>query len=198
MGGRRIMDKNKCAYVYDRATLQNAARALNGVKSAARVLYAMKANPHPEILRLFHAQGLDFDCVSRGEIEHLVRAVPEIDRSRILYTPNFISRDEYIWGFEQGVQVTLDSVFAIDNWPKVFAGQDIFVRIDGGVGRGHHRHVRTGGEHSKFGVPVADLDQFAETARAAGARVVGLHSHSGSGILEVDNWEQTATLLAEL
>ena len=195
---QRVMDGRDCAYVYDRATLLQAARAVKGVRSASRVLYAMKANPHPEILRLFHAQGLDFDCVSRGEIEHLVQAVPQIDRSRILYTPNFVGRDEYRWAFEQGVQVTLDSLFPIDNWPKVFAGQDIFVRIDGGVGRGHHRHVRTGGEHSKFGVPVADLDQFAETARAAGARVVGLHSHSGSGILEVDNWEQTATLLAEL
>ncbi len=46
---------------------------MKGVKSAARVLYAMKANPHPEVLQLFHAQGLDFDCVSRGEIEHLLR-----------------------------------------------------------------------------------------------------------------------------
>jgi bifunctional diaminopimelate decarboxylase / aspartate kinase len=195
---QRVMDGRDCAYVYDRATLQKAARAVKGVKSAARVLYAMKANPHPEVLQLFHAQGLDFDCVSRGEIEHLLAAVPQIDRSRILYTPNFIGRDEYLWAFEQGVQVTLDSLFAIANWPEVFAGKGIFVRIDGGVGRGHHRHVRTGGESSKFGVPIAELDALAEAVRAAGARVVGLHSHSGSGILEVSNWQDTAELLTEL
>ncbi|HEV2700216.1 MAG TPA: bifunctional aspartate kinase/diaminopimelate decarboxylase [Steroidobacteraceae bacterium] len=195
---QRLMDGRDCAYVYDRATLRSAAQALKGVKSAARVLYAMKANPHPELLRLFHAQGLDFDCVSRGEVEHLINTVPDIDRSRILYTPNFIGRDEYIWAFAQGVQMTLDSQFAIENWPKVFAGKDIFVRVDGGVGRGHHRHVRTGGEHSKFGVPVSEIDQLAEAVRAAGARVIGLHSHSGSGILDVTNWEQTAELLTEL
>ncbi|MGC1460359.1 MAG: bifunctional aspartate kinase/diaminopimelate decarboxylase [Steroidobacteraceae bacterium] len=195
---QRVMDGRDCAFVYDRATLLNAARAVKGVKSAARVLYAMKANPHPELLQLFHAQGLDFDCVSRGEVEHLVKAVPQIDRGRILYTPNFIGRDEYIWAFAQGVQMTLDSQFAIENWPRVFAGKDIFVRIDGGVGRGHHRHVRTGGEHSKFGVPLAEIDQLAESVRAAGARVIGLHSHSGSGILDVANWEQTGELLAEL
>jgi diaminopimelate decarboxylase/aspartate kinase len=195
---QRVMDGRDCAYVYDRASLLQAARALKGVQSAERVLYAMKANPHPQILQLFHAQGLDFDCVSRGEIEHLVQAVPQIDRSRILYTPNFIGREEYTWAFEQGVQVTLDSPFPIDHWPKVFADQDIFVRIDGGVGRGHHRHVRTGGEHSKFGVPVTDLEQLAESIAAAGARVVGLHCHSGSGILDVSNWEQTADLLAQL
>jgi diaminopimelate decarboxylase/aspartate kinase len=58
--------------------------------------------------------------------------------------------------------------------------------------------VRTAGEHSKFGVPVAEIDSLAESVRAAGARVVGLHSHSGSGILDVSNWEQTADLLSEL
>jgi diaminopimelate decarboxylase/aspartate kinase len=195
---QRVMDGRDCAYVYDRVTLRNAARALKSVKSASRVLYAMKANPHPEVLQLFHAQGLDFDCVSRGEIEHLIAAVPQIDRSRILYTPNFIGRDEYLWAFDQSVQVTLDSLFAIENWPKVFAGKDLFVRIDGGVGRGHHRHVRTGGQHSKFGVPIAEIDALAEAVQAAGARIVGLHSHSGSGILEVNNWEQTAALLVEL
>jgi len=184
--------------VYDLGTLLNAARALKGVRSAARVLYAMKANPHPQILQLFHSQGLDFDCVSRGEIEHLLKSVPQLDPGRILYTPNFIGRDEYAWAFGQGVQVTLDSLYAIENWPKLFADQDVFVRIDGGVGRGHHRHVRTGGEHSKFGVPVAELDELAERVRAAGARVTGLHSHSGSGILDVGNWEQTAELLTEL
>jgi bifunctional diaminopimelate decarboxylase / aspartate kinase len=195
---QRVMDGRDCAYVYDRATLLNAARAVKGVKSAARVLYAMKANPHPELLQLFHSQGLDFDCVSRGEVEHLIQSVPQIDRGRILFTPNFIGRDEYIWAFEQGVQMTLDSHFAIETWPKVFAGRDIFVRVDGGVGRGHHRHVRTGGEHSKFGVPVGEIEQLAQSVQAAGARVVGLHSHSGSGILDIANWEETADLLCEV
>ena len=194
----RLMDGRDSAYVYDRETLLKAVRAVQGVKSAARVLYAMKANPHPQILKLFHAQGLDFDCVSRGEIEHLLQAVPQIDRSRILFTPNFIGRDEYAWAFEQGVQVTLDSHFPIESWPTLFADKDLFVRIDGGVGRGHHRHVRTGGEHSKFGIPVADMEQLAHSVRTAGARVIGLHSHSGSGIFDVSNWEQTAQLLAEL
>ncbi len=142
-----------------------------GVKSAARVLYAMKANPHKEILQLFHAQGLDFDCVSRGEIERLVESVPAIDRSRILYTPNFIGREEYGWAFEQGVQVTLDSLFAIEHWPKVFAGKDLFVRIDGGVGRGHHRpraHRWRAFQVRRAGRP--NWDELAEARAALRAR----------------------------
>jgi diaminopimelate decarboxylase/aspartate kinase len=58
--------------------------------------------------------------------------------------------------------------------------------------------VRTAGTYSKFGVPVPDLDEFAHRARAAGARVIGLHAHAGSGIFNVGNWQQNAFLLAEL
>jgi bifunctional diaminopimelate decarboxylase / aspartate kinase len=38
----------------------------------------------------------------------------------------------------------------------------------------------------------------AELARTAGARVVGLHAHSGSGIFDVANWTETGALLAQL
>ena len=61
-----------------------------------------------------------------------------------------------------------------------------------GVGRGHHHHVRTAGAHSKFGVPLSELRELAALAQAAGARIVGLHAHNGSGVFDVTNWEHTA------
>jgi diaminopimelate decarboxylase/aspartate kinase len=73
----------------------------------------------------------------------------------------------------------------------VFRGREIFLRIDPGFGRGHHQHVRTAGIHSKFGVPLAQVDELATFARKLGTRVVGLHAHTGSGILDVANWTDT-------
>ena len=52
----------------------------------------------------------------------------------------------------------------------LFRKREIFVRIDTGVGRGHHHHVRTAGAHSKFGVPVAELEQFVRHAARCGLR----------------------------
>ncbi|HTX25243.1 MAG TPA: bifunctional aspartate kinase/diaminopimelate decarboxylase [Steroidobacteraceae bacterium] len=186
------------AYVYDLATLGAAARRLRSLASIARVLYAVKANPHPEVLRHLCAAGLDFDCVSRGEIERVLEAVPEIPRERLLYTPNFASRDEYTWALQQNVRVTLDSLYALEAWAATFAGHAVFVRVDTGIGRGHHRHVRTAGAQSKFGIPLGELDTVARLARDAGVRIVGLHAHSGSGIFDVSNWEDNARALAEL
>jgi len=72
------------------------------------------------------------------------------------------------------------------------------VRIDPGVGRGHHHHVRTGGTHSKFGIPLEDVDALVEATRRAGVKVVGLHAHSGSGVFNVENWTETGEVLGAL
>jgi diaminopimelate decarboxylase/aspartate kinase len=96
------------------------------------------------------------------------------------------------------VQVTLDNLHPLSAWPELFAGRDIFVRIDPGVGRGHHHHVRTAGAHAKFGVPLSDLEELERLVRQSGVRVVGLHAHTGSGIFEVANWTETGMLLGDL
>ncbi len=194
----RALEGRQAAYVYDLQTVTAAAQRLRALRSVSRVLYAVKANAHPEVLRSIDRAGLAFDCVSRGEIERVKEAAAGIAPERILFTPNFAGRDEYAWALGAGVRVTLDNLHPIEQWGELFAGRELFLRIDTGVGRGHHRHVRTAGAHSKFGVPVEQVETFARLARAAGAVIVGLHAHSGSGIFDVGNWEGHASLLAEI
>ena len=142
------------------STLTRSAEELKALKGIDQLLYAIKANPHPEILAGFAEQGLGFECVSRGEVERVLEAVPAIDRKRILYTPNFAPRDEYAWALESGAWVTLDNLHPLRHWGELFRGRDLLVRIDTGYGRGHHDHVRTAGVHSKFGVPLFELDEL--------------------------------------
>jgi diaminopimelate decarboxylase/aspartate kinase len=163
-----------------------------------RWAYAMKANWHPDILRRVYAAGLLLECVSQGELEHAFASVPGLEPQRVLFTPNFAPRGEYEYGLQAGVHVTLDNLFPLKMWPRLFRDREIFVRIDPGFGRGHHHHVRTAGSHSKFGVPIAEAEELVDVVRSAGARVVGLHAHTGSGIFDVANWTETGTLLAEL
>jgi bifunctional diaminopimelate decarboxylase / aspartate kinase len=186
------------AFVYDLETVRSTARALRGLSSLGRVHYSMKANPHPQVLQAVRAEGIDFECVSRGEVERALKLFPDIDRQRILYTPNFAPRDEYAWALEQGVRVTVDNTYALAAWSDVFRNREIFARIDTGIGRGHHHHVRTAGSHAKFGVPITELKQFVRHAREIGVRIVGLQAHVGSGIFDVTNWEQTARSLADI
>ena len=198
---RRLMDiaaRESAAFVYDPETLDIAIAAVQGVKSVRRWAYAMKANWHPEILRRVYAAGLTLECVSQGELEHAFASVPALDPERVLFTPNFAPRAEYQYGFAKGVRVTLDNLHPLKAWPEMFRGKDIFLRIDPGFGRGHHSHVRTGGVHSKFGVPLSEADELVALTNQAGARVTGLHAHTGSGVFNVDNWTETGALLSEL
>jgi bifunctional diaminopimelate decarboxylase / aspartate kinase len=124
--------------------------------------------------------------------------VPGLDPERVLFTPNFAPRAEYEYGFAKGVHVTLDNLYPLKRWPEVFRGKEIFLRVDPGIGRGHHSHVRTGGVHSKFGVPLSDADELVALTNTEGVRVIGLPAHTGSGIFNVANWTETGALLADL
>jgi diaminopimelate decarboxylase/aspartate kinase len=190
--------KHGAAFVYDRGTLRARAQSLKALPGIEGVFYALKANWHPDILKLFDELGLGFECVSPGEVKHVLATVPGISRKRLLYTPNFAPREDYAWGLEQGVWVTLDNLYPLKAWPELFKGRDIFVRIDTGQGRGHHAKVRTAGVHSKFGVPLFEMEELERLVQAAGAKVVGLHAHTGSGVFSVDNWKSVGETLTAL
>jgi bifunctional diaminopimelate decarboxylase / aspartate kinase len=186
------------AYVYDLDTVEARLRALTGIEGVDRVLYAMKANNYGPVLDRVRAAGVGFECVSPGEIERVRTRFPDLDPGEILFTPNFAPREEYVEGLESGVRTTLDAIAPLRLWPEIFRDREIFVRIDPGVGKGHHEKVRTAGTHAKFGVPQFELEEFARLAEQAGARVVGLHAHSGSGILSPDHWAQLAQTLSSV
>jgi diaminopimelate decarboxylase/aspartate kinase len=192
-----LVDGRDSAYVYDAATIRARCAQLRSLQSVARVMYAMKANPHPGILAVVHAAGLHFECVSRGEVERVLASVP-VAAGNILYTPNFAPRAEYAWALQLGVQVTVDNLHVLRSWPELFDGREIFVRLDPGVGRGHHHHVRTGGSRSKFGIPFSEVDELVLLAQGAGARITGLHAHVGSGVFDAHSWLDTARHLAGL
>jgi diaminopimelate decarboxylase/aspartate kinase len=142
--------------------------------------------------------GLNIECVSPGEIERVLKLFPDIDRRRILFTPNFAPREEYQFALDAGVWVTLDNIYPIRDWSEIFRGHELILRVDTGQGRGHHEHVRTAGVHSKFGIPLFELDEVRELTKASGATVVGLHAHTGSGILRPDNWPEIAQTLIDV
>jgi diaminopimelate decarboxylase/aspartate kinase len=191
------LGEGEAAFVYDLEVLRAAARSLRQLRAISRVHYSMKANPHRALSAALRAEGVEFECVARGEVERLTEQFPDLEPARILYTPNFAARAELAWALERGVRVTVDNAYMLERWPQLFAGHEIFVRLDTGVGRGHHDHVRTAGTRSKFGVPLSEVRVLAGLAQAAGARIIGLQAHVGSGIFDVSTWEHTARVLAQ-
>lgn len=182
-------------YVYCLEELEQNINQLKKLKPVDSIRYAVKANSHPDILRLFAGHGLCFDCVSIGEIEHVLAQLPDLDPQRILFTPNFAPQTEYRQAFDKGVIVTLDNSFPLFHFPEDFRGRSLFLRLDPGFGQGHHKHVRTAGHSSKFGIAIDEIPQIQAQLNAIQARVVGLHAHVGSGVLSSEFWSDTAQFL---
>jgi diaminopimelate decarboxylase/aspartate kinase len=196
---------NPCTprYVYHLPTIRGRARALRAMQSVDRVYYAVKANAHPAILGAIAQAGVGFECVSPGELA-AVDAIADARGSPRLFTPNFAPRSDYELALEgpesrvpgAGTLMTLDSLHPLEHWPELFSGREIMLRVDLGRGLGHHDKVRTGGAGSKFGLPLDQLDRFLGSARENDVRIVGLHAHLGSGILDASHWPLVCGQLA--
>lgn len=182
-------------YVYHLETQAQKADALLSLHSIDQLFFAMKANPHSAILQNFYEKGIGFECVSIEELEHVLTLFPDIDKQRILFTPNFAARTEYEFALSVGCYITIDNLYPLENWPELFKNQSILLRIDPGCGAGHHKYVCTGGNESKFGIPQNDIAQAVELIAKHQIKVIGLHAHSGSGILTPELWQQTALML---
>jgi len=187
---QEIMAGRESAYVYDLETACQAARRLTGLASVARVFYAVKANDHAGLLRALVNEGLGLECVSMQEVRHALQTVPGLQPGDILFTPNFAAREEYEAALQQGILLTVDNSWAIQQWPGVFAGRDIFLRLDLDTGYGHHKKVITSGADSKFGISLEHIENCLETLKENGARVIGLHAHTGSGVHNADVWRE--------
>jgi diaminopimelate decarboxylase len=84
-----------------------------------------------------------------------------------------------------GLVVTAGAADTVDRLAdRGFAGR-LFVRVNPGVGAGHHEKVVTG-TNPKFGVPADRVPDVLARAADRGLDVRGIHGHVGSGMLDGD------------
>ncbi|KAL9654824.1 hypothetical protein ABK040_008617 [Willaertia magna] len=196
---------HEALYVYDSNQLTENANSLLSISKNNNgpidtIFYAMKANPNKEIVQLLEKLGLGLECVSIEEIKYLLNIFPTINLNRILFTPNFAPKREYGEAFQLGItNVTIDSLYPLENWKELLRDKSILLRIDPGIGKGHHAKVKTAGIQSKFGIYIDDVKKALELAEELNVKIIGLHAHVGSGILdEIDAWKKTANILYHL
>lgn len=184
-------------YVYDLAQVKRAAAAILTLP-VDQVFYASKANGHADILRTLYAAGIGIECVSPGEVDFARSAIASLSDQRTLFTPNFAPKSEYAWASKQSFHLTLDNLYPLQHWPELFQQKRLMLRFDPGAGAGHHEHVKTGGDESKFGIRLDQAALAQELALAAGAQIMGVHAHAGSGILASGHWAELAKTLTGL
>ena len=99
----RLSSQHENLLVYFRDAIIDKAMNLKSQSALSNILYAMKANFNPEILKLIAKKEIGFECVSTGEISHLMATVPKLNKSKILFTPNFAPKSDYMFALDKGI-----------------------------------------------------------------------------------------------
>lgn len=162
------------------------------------VHYAAKAFLCSEIARWIAEEGLALDVATGGELAVALHA--GFPAARIAVHGNNKSIDELTAAVKAGVEcVVVDSMTEIDRLDAVArqlgAVQDVMVRVTVGVEAHTHEFIATAHEDQKFGLSLAGGDAMAAVRKVFAAdnlRLVGLHSHIGSQIFDVDGFELAA------
>ncbi len=172
-------------YVYDLDRIAEQAQRLREAITyrPLRLLYAIKANPCPPVVRTIRAAGYGIDAVSWGEVclaRHLGVPVEEI-----LYTENNMTDAEMAEAMAAGVLINCGSLDRLRRLGEAGA-REAAVRFNPDVGDGEHAHTLTAGPLTKFGVHHSQVDQVVAIEERTGIAVTGAHMHIGSNILDAE------------
>jgi diaminopimelate decarboxylase len=145
-----------------------------------KIHYAMKANFNFSILKALKEAGAGIDAVSPGDVLLATRAgfAPE----NIIYTANNVTDEEVRQVKESGVLMNIGSLSRLEKFGKEFPGSEICLRFNPDVVDGAHAKIMTGGDLTKFGILLQDVDVVKEMIARYSLKVVGLHEHTGSGL----------------
>ena len=205
------------AYVVDEDDFRSRARefrtafgnAFAGLCGGADVYYAAKAFLCRATVRWVAEEGLHIDVCTGGELAVVQRA--GFPAGRIGLHGNNKSETELARAVDAGVgRIVVDSQQEIERLARLAADRGVkarvMVRLTVGVEAHTHEYIATAHEDQKFGLsvnPVGDSGSPAMNALLAvlkhpELKLLGIHSHIGSQILDPDGFEAAARVVLRL
>ena len=187
-------------YVFDEATLRGQCRAFSTEFRSrypeVKVLYAGKAFLNRPLAGILAEEGLGLDVVSGGELA--VALAGGMPPERIYFHGNNKGAQELREALDAGIgRVVVDNFHELDLLDRLAgeAGrrQDVLVRASPDVDPHTHKHTTTGTLDSKFGFAIAtgDAEEAVRLAqRAENLNLVGVHTHLGSPIYEIEPYSE--------
>ncbi len=192
-------------YYYDAELLRQTLRTINDEANRHEgfcVHYAVKANANPKVLRIIREAGLGADCVSGGEIQAALKA--GFPASKIVYAGVGKSDWEINLGLDNDIFCfNVESIPELEVINELAAAKGktarVAFRLNPNVGAHTHANITTGLAENKFGIDMRDMLRVIEEAsHMEHIRVVGLHFHIGSQILDMGDFEALCNRVNDL
>jgi ornithine decarboxylase len=177
--------------VLDKQKLIDEYKRFRRLLPRVRIFYAIKSNPHPDIIKTFRDLGSCYDVASEGEMRHVLNQGVAPDR--IIFA-NTVKRPEAI----QFCRKAKINFVTFDNEPELYKiaehapGCRVLARLKvGNIGSIVELSL-------KFG---ADQDQIVPMlvkARSLGLKPEGISFHVGSQCTNIDNYMRACEIAAQL
>ncbi len=169
--------------VLDLDIIKHKYKELKKELPASTIFYALKANPHDEIVLLLNDLGAHFDVASTHELDQLLRL--GVSPERISYGNTIKKRDDVEYFFDKGVRLFVtDSFEDLRNIADKAPGANVFFRIltDG-----------TGSDwplSRKFGAHPDVVYSLILKAKEWGLSPFGISFHVGSQQRDIGQWDE--------
>lgn len=178
-------------YVYSRAALIRNFRAFDEALAPVDhlICYAVKANSNLAVLQTLARLGSGFDIVSGGELARVLRAGG--DAGKVVFSGVGKTNEEMRAALHAGIycfNVESESeLFRLDAAAREMGKRArIALRVNPDVDAKTHPYISTGLKNNKFGVHIETAERLYLEARSLGGiEIIGIASHIGSQLLEV-------------
>lgn len=188
-------------FVYSKnRILENIHRlksALDSVNLTNQLLYAMKANRHPELLQLIaENSSCGIDACSPREVELAISCGFTPDR--ISVTSTAVSDSDWkTYSRYPEIIFNCDSISSLKRAGKISNRSKVGIRINPQIGvgySGNHLVQYAGQKPTKFGIYPDSIDEARKVAMDLSIEIVGLHMHAGSGFTQTGLASYTTAL----
>lgn len=188
-----VKEGDQPTYVYSRKGLVERlslyrSHVAQSLTQKFSIHFAMKANAHPEILKLFLSENIGVDIVSGGELQRALDV--GFSGSQIIFSGVAKSKKEIHQCLEAQIRQ-----FNVESLPELKRIADIsrergvkanvVLRVNPDVDPQTHPYISTGFRENKFGIETSQIPgALAILKERPELNFVGLSSHIGSQLME--------------
>ncbi|MCI0448358.1 MAG: diaminopimelate decarboxylase [Chlorobi bacterium] len=193
-------------YIYSKNQILKNYREINQPLVNSKLdfinCYAIKANSNPEILKLLAEEGAGAEIASGGEL-YLAHKFGYL-RNKITFTGVGKTDEEIEYALKENIfNFTVESMQEVkvisEIAHKLGVIARVSIRVNPDIDAKTHPYITTGMKENKFGIDSKDIIEVFKTAlKMPNIDVIGIHSHIGSQITDVDPYIEAVKYLGDL
>ena len=177
--------------IMDLDAVEQNYRQLRDYLPLARIFYAVKANPAPQVVDRLYGLGSSFDTASRGEIELCMSQ--GVTAANISFGNTIKKEKDIAWAYQQGVRLfAFDSEAELQKLARVAPGARVFCRV----------LVDCGGAEwplsKKFGCAPEMAKDLLRKAKDWGLDAYGISFHVGSQQTDLEQWDKALGQVSQM